>query len=80
MGFLSLTYRRPAFVDKPEFAASQASLHNDGVSTKSLQTVQSGETAGGIPLALSFDRIMEGGTCPVRTYLTSHSLADGSVC
>ncbi len=70
MGLLPLTYRRPAYVDKPGAATSQESLDNDASSGASLKHVKSNGSVGsgsssGIPPALSFDRIVEGGTCPV---------------
>ncbi|KAK4151330.1 fumble-domain-containing protein [Chaetomidium leptoderma] len=66
MDLLPLTYRRPAHVEKPEFLDSQASLHNDRRSSDSLKPVDLCGTMG-IPSALSFDRIMDGGTCPPCT-------------
>lgn len=66
----SLTYRRPPYV-----ASARASLNGDekvksiGESTIDSQTSQGG---AGIPEALSFDRIIGGGTCPVST---SHSFS-----
>lgn len=60
-GFLGLTYRRPAqqpiSITLPEYDDSQTDL--------GLKSTPS--TLYGIPDALSFDRIMDGGTCPVRT-------------
>jgi hypothetical protein len=64
MGLLPLTYRRPAYVEKPEYISNNVSLHSDRESNASLRPVES-ESSGGIPLPLSFDRILEGGTCPV---------------
>ena len=58
----SLTYRRPPHVD-----SSRASW-NGSEKTRSLggSTVDSdGAVSFGIPDALSFDRIISGGTCPV---------------
>ncbi|KAL2131628.1 hypothetical protein VTI74DRAFT_4812 [Chaetomium olivicolor] len=66
MGLLPLSYRRPAYVEKSECTGSQTSLHSNGASGGSLEPVGSG-SSGEIPLALSFDRIMDGGTCPPCT-------------
>ena len=58
----SLTYRRPPHVD-----SSRSSL-NGSEKTRSLggSTIDSdGAVSFGIPDALSFDRIISGGTCPV---------------
>lgn len=59
----SLTYRRP-----PHVSSARASLNGDE-KTKSVggSTVDSQSTcvSHGIPDALSFDRIINGGTCPV---------------
>lgn len=80
MGLLPLTYRRPAYVDKD---ASQSDEPNAGQNTltnaptndseaglekteQSLKPVNLGSIAG-IPPALSFDKIIEGGTCPPCT-------------
>ncbi len=59
----SLTYRRPAHVD-----SARASLIGDekpkSLGEGSIDSQGSG-SAFGIPDALSFDRIIAGGTCPV---------------
>lgn len=59
----SLTYRRPAHVD-----SARASVIGDE-KPKSLGEAsidsQGSASAFGIPDALSFDRIIAGGTCPV---------------
>ena len=60
----SLTYRRPAYV------SSSRSSVNGAEKPKSLnESVSSGSTyvAFGIPDALSFDRVISGGTCPVSS-------------
>lgn len=58
----SLTYRRPAHV-----ASSNASVNGEE-KTKSIGGAsQSSGMSYGIPDALSFDRIISGGTCPVRS-------------
>lgn len=69
MGFLGLNYRRPAAqTEGPRM--SQESL--ESFSDASIGSVRSFSSAG-IPNALSFDRIMEGGTCPVRPpYYPAH--------
>jgi hypothetical protein len=64
MGLLPLTYRRPAHVEKPEYISNNVSIHSDRKSNDNLRPVES-EGSEGIPLPLSFDRILEGGTCPV---------------
>ncbi|KAK3298525.1 uncharacterized protein B0H64DRAFT_77390 [Chaetomium fimeti] len=66
MGLLPLTYRRPAYVEKPESTSYQASLHDDRASSASLQPDKF-DISSGIPPALGFDKILEGGTCPPCT-------------
>jgi hypothetical protein len=59
----SLTYRRP-----PHVVDSTTSSLNGDRRTKSVdESISSGSTgvSRGIPDALSFDRIIAGGTCPV---------------
>lgn len=61
----SLSYRRPPHVD-----SSQASVSGDekpkSLGETSIDSQGSGSgPAFGIPDALSFDRIIAGGTCPV---------------
>jgi hypothetical protein len=63
MGRLPLTYTRPAYVPKEEFRQSQVSL--SGQEKTSLRSGKSGVLAG-VPNELSFDKIVNGGTCPVR--------------
>lgn len=60
MGLLSLKYRRPVYVGKAAFRNSLISIDEKG----SVISGQSGASAG-IPDALTFDKIMSGGTCPV---------------
>jgi hypothetical protein len=55
----SLTYRRPAHV-----ASSSAASINGQDKPASYNSGSSGSTAG-IPDALSFDNILNNGTCPV---------------
>lgn len=63
MQLLSLFYRRPKEVDPKVYRQQR----DDSVG-KSDESVKSGDTGAsyGIPDALSFDRIVNGGTCPVR--------------
>ncbi|KAH8199731.1 hypothetical protein TruAng_006076 [Truncatella angustata] len=66
MGILSLTYRRPQLVDRDSF---RRYISNDGLSEKedgSLKSGQSGHSSG-VPDALTFDKIISGGTCPPMT-------------
>ncbi|XDG07398.1 hypothetical protein ABKA04_007013 [Annulohypoxylon sp. FPYF3050] len=66
MGLLSLKYRRPECVDKEQFKRSNASLSENEKSSTSLKSGYSGSSSG-IPDALTFDRIINGGTCPPCT-------------
>ncbi|KAI0848416.1 hypothetical protein F5Y00DRAFT_270157 [Daldinia vernicosa] len=64
MGFLStLKYRRPAYVNKKQFLSSRQESESSDASLKSGQLGSS----SGIPEALTFDRIISGGTCPPCT-------------
>ena len=59
----SLTYRRPAYVSRPSSLTSSEKTQNklsiDG-------SINSGSSRPwGVPEALSFDKIISGGTCPV---------------
>jgi len=60
----SITYRRP-----PHFSASRASMNGSEKPTLFGESFSSGSTAcqAGIPDALSFDRVISGGTCPPCT-------------
>lgn len=62
MGFLSVLYRRPAQqpIGRKLPQGSEVSLGD-----QSLQPTHMDSPNGGIPHALNFDRIMDGGTCPV---------------
>ncbi|KAH7037129.1 uncharacterized protein B0I36DRAFT_345293 [Microdochium trichocladiopsis] len=62
MGLLPLNYRRPAYVGKQQFRNSTTSFDEKG-------SVHSGQSASsaGIPDALAFDKIINGGTCPPCT-------------
>lgn len=74
MGFLGLKYRRPAQqpVQRIHPATSQESL-----SDNALQSIRS-TTSAGIPDALSFDKIMAGGTCPVSPPPQTPQVPSGS--
>ena len=68
-----LTYRRPERVSRPSSAASisgetkQKSIHD------SIRSGSSGMSHG-IPEALSFDRIISGGVCPVCVQVVLYPL------
>ena len=64
----SLSYRRPAHVDSNRSSFVDEKRKSIGSST--LDSENSSTVSFGIPDALSFDRIITGGTCPV-----SHSPA-----
>lgn len=69
MGLLPLTYTRPKHM--PKESISEASMVSDSESgnniTNSDGSVKSGKSgsSNGIPESLTFDRIINGGTCPV---------------
>jgi hypothetical protein len=77
MGLLPLNYRRPDYVGKGDFIRSEGSVDFDNKSKESLRSGRSGASSG-IPDALTFDRIINGGTCPVSfhegrcTYMVSN--------
>lgn len=54
----SLAYRRPAYVSSGASINSEKSENAESVTSKS-------SCPYGIPEALSFDKIINGGTCPV---------------
>ncbi|SMR52419.1 unnamed protein product [Zymoseptoria tritici ST99CH_1E4] len=62
----SLNYRRPSHVAS---TSSNVSLSGDEKQASIHESIQSGSSTltGGIPPALSFDRIIAGGTCPPVT-------------
>lgn len=62
MGLFSLTYTRPKHVDSQSLRES--------VSEKSEGSVKSGRSgySAGIPDSLTFDNIINGGTCPVSLF------------
>jgi len=66
---LSLSYRRPSHVS----SSSSRSFSGDEKQSSIDDSLScgSGPYAAGIPEALSFDRIIAGGVCPVG--LTSHT-------
>ncbi|KAI1092897.1 hypothetical protein F5B19DRAFT_452189 [Rostrohypoxylon terebratum] len=66
MGLLSLKYRRPEYVNKEQDKRSNASLSEDEKNSTSLKSGYSGPSSG-IPDALTFVRIINGGTCPPCT-------------
>ncbi|KAI1392572.1 uncharacterized protein F4822DRAFT_425775 [Hypoxylon trugodes] len=66
MGLLSPKYRRPKYIDREKFQRSDTSLSENDESDESLKSGRSG-TLSGIPDALTFDRIINGGTCPPCT-------------
>ena len=76
MPLFSLGYRRPAYVQPAARRNSEASLPVSTTSTgsneKSDASLRSGRsgTSAGIPTALAFDKIIDGGTCPVSITLT----------
>ncbi|KAI1140667.1 hypothetical protein F5Y05DRAFT_410515 [Hypoxylon sp. FL0543] len=66
MGLLSLKYRRPEHVDKEQFRRDNSSISGSEKTDGSLKLGRS-ESPYGIPDALTFDKIMSGGTCPPCT-------------
>ncbi|KAI1176487.1 hypothetical protein F4777DRAFT_577982 [Nemania sp. FL0916] len=66
MGLRALNYRRPDYVSKHEVRPSVSSVDSDKMSDTSLKSGNSG-TPAGIPEALTFDKIIHGGTCPPCT-------------
>ncbi|KAI2610453.1 hypothetical protein GGR54DRAFT_376716 [Hypoxylon sp. NC1633] len=65
MSFL-LGYRRPDYVDKEKLHRDNNSLSSIRKSNASLKSGRSSASSG-IPDALTFDKIMSGGTCPPCT-------------
>jgi hypothetical protein len=60
----SLTYRRPAY--RPNTGRSSVIPSEDYENSRdSVKSGHSGGLSAGIPDALSFDKIVNGGTCPV---------------
>ncbi|KAI6777853.1 uncharacterized protein J7T54_002751 [Emericellopsis cladophorae] len=73
MGLLPLTYTRPKYVPQESFSGVSIATTDDGGSDKEISprsdvSVRSGQSGqSGIPDSLTFDRIMNGGTCPPMT-------------
>ena len=63
----ALSYRRPAYV-----SSSRSSVNGSEKPASIGASFHSNSTAcqAGIPDALSFDRVISGGTCPVCTFLS----------
>ncbi|ETS84273.1 hypothetical protein PFICI_02298 [Pestalotiopsis fici W106-1] len=66
MGLLPLTYRRPQHVDQEKNRRSVSSDNHSENENASLDSEESGASAG-VPEALTFDKIISGGTCPPMT-------------
>ncbi|KAI1747483.1 hypothetical protein F4782DRAFT_552058 [Xylaria castorea] len=66
MGLLPLNYRRPVYVEKEISRRIENNGEFDEKSNASLKSGR-GSTASGIPSALTFDKIVNGGTCPPCT-------------
>ena len=62
----SLTYRRPPHVDSSSASFSGVEKTRS-IGGSSLNSQSSSSVSFGIPDALSFDRIIAGGTCPVSS-------------
>ena len=71
----SITYRRPVHIN-----SSRSSFNGDEKPGSIGESIGSGSTAcaAGIPDALSFDRVISGGTCPVRICLHSWFIISSS--
>lgn len=64
---LPLTYTRPKYVDKDSRRSSvDSGTAATDMSNESVKSGNSGSSAG-IPGSLTFDNIISGGTCPVRS-------------
>jgi hypothetical protein len=72
MGLFSLAYTRPKHVDNQSLQVGRESI-SDEKTDGSVRSGRSGYSAG-IPDSLAFDKIMNGGTCPVCALqeLTNH--------
>lgn len=66
MGLLPLNYRRPQYVKRDSANNSETSSLSESSDGSTKDGVSS--SIAGIPPALSFDKILEGGTCPVCKY------------
>ena len=62
----SLTYSRPPFVNSTH-PSSLNENERTGLAGGSVTSLQRNGVSLGIPDALSFDRVVGGGTCPVRS-------------
>jgi hypothetical protein len=69
----SITYRRPAHV-----SSSGASVHSEKSAVAESVTSRS-SCSYGIPDALSFDKIIDGGTCPVSSNAVESPRHNGDV-
>ena len=69
----ALNYRRPPLVHSARASVSgDEKAKSIGESVDSGITASSGSVSFGIPEALSFDRILSGGTCPVSRLSFDH--------
>ncbi|KAJ3557324.1 hypothetical protein NPX13_g9951 [Xylaria arbuscula] len=73
MGLLPLTYRRPDYVSETTFKRNESTVQLDEKADASVRSGRSGAPAG-IPDALTFDKIINGGTCPVSSFLRGYSI------
>lgn len=80
MGLLPLTYTRPKRVDQRSYRSNSASSSGDSLSDgeKTDGSVNSGFSgfSSGIPDSLAFDKIIDGGTCPVSLPIPAGSLPE----
>lgn len=69
----SLLYRRPSHV-----SSDRDSLNGSEKQKSINESIQSGSSSSstGIPDALSFDRIIAGGVCPVRLLANLHTVLE----
>lgn len=67
-GLLALTYTRPKHVHQQSLRNSDDSFARSEKGDSSLKSGTSGSSVG-IPESLAFDKIMNGGTCPVKFHL-----------
>jgi len=67
MGFLPLTYNRPAYVEKESCRRDSDASNSTASSYETAKAMRAhaGLPCSGIPEALTFDKIIDGGTCPV---------------
>jgi hypothetical protein len=72
-----ISYRRPAHVSRT--SSARGSLSGNDKQKSIDESVRSGSSgmSHGIPEALSFDRIISGGTCPVSPAPALRTLVDG---